>query len=502
MANAQGGSYFPQDFALGILNLYTTLQNRKAQLQEMRADRSARNLLEEQRLQLDQGNQAFQQEMQKAQFASLQAERDAEMKYRYDVLRENRKAQAQDAATKFGAGLPTFFPMGIPLPAAPTVKNKEGKEIPAFEFSSYEMPGLGTFVVPKNRLTDQLGLEDKYLDRQKTQIQMIDSLMEADQRQAHADYWRQQVEQTKNWPYDRDSVIQARLLDQNMAARLANFERNDWRPIDDAERKDKFGTTDLKKAFETHVGEKRYNLWLKTQAYLTSHIEQLNSRAAAPPHPVGAAAISDHIDFRGWSGEVWKHLQESLSSAQDQPTARTPSMTIERPANPANWPNFSKLMEPLKSMSRGRAQEVYHERAYLDPTTGKEIGVELIHGQNEIVGFTGKIPGKEPEPSAGPNATVPSLKVNGTTSQASPSTPGAPPAPPNTPGLGPTAFPGLTPTENARANFLLQKSRIQGQLTPQENQEAQLLHLKIQAAESANENTLDPFSGDDLIGPP
>lgn len=464
MANAQGGQSYPQEFALGILNLYTTLQNRKAQLQEMRADRSARNLLEEQRLQLDQGNQQFNQEMQKAQFASLQAERDAEMKYRYDVLRENRKAAAQDAVTKFAAGQATFFPMGVPLPKAPTVKTPEGKEVPQFEYDSYEMPGLGTYVLPRNKYAEQLQLSDHAEAIQKDRMTMLRDLMQADHDQAQAEFFEAQARALDAEPHDPKRVQLAQAFYLKINAQEKSFIEETW-PLYKAEEKAKY-LNNAHTAFEAISGPENVQLLKDAQKILNSYYTTQPAAAATKPNEGAGANPAKYSRFMNRLAEAQDFMKAlgtpvptatapaapSESSSGTLAGSNIPSghVAVERPADPTAWPGVQLTRD-------------YRERDYYNPD-GSLAGRQLVK-KGKIVSSVGNIPGEMREPGAG--------------TPAGGALPGAAPGGLADPALVNPAIhlEGLTDEENTRVNQLIIKARVT-QLSDKEYRELSDLSRK------------------------
>src|SRR5262245_2046170 len=130
---AQPGEFFPQQFALGVLNIFNSVKQKQAELQEMRRERAARNLLEQNRLDLVGRGLAIQQ----AENEQRNAQNEAALKFEYDKLNEARIAARQDAMTKFAAGQPTFFPVGTPIPPPPTPQPTQGNETPALEYPDH-----------------------------------------------------------------------------------------------------------------------------------------------------------------------------------------------------------------------------------------------------------------------------------------------------------------------------------------------------------------------------
>lgn len=406
---AQGGETFPQQFALGILNLYTTLQNRKAQLQEMRADRAARNLLEEQRLQLDQGNQAFQQEMQKAQFNALLAERDAETKYRYDVLRENRKAAAQDAVTKFAAGQATFFPMGTPLPKAPTVKNEKGEEVPQFEYDSYEMPGLGTYVLPRNKLSDELGLQQLAETRQKDRIAEIRQWMEAEHDRAQSELFEAQARELDAQPHDPKRVQLAQALHLKMLSQAENFITNWSLTATDAEKK-KYGL-DVDRAFADHIGKDAMDAWNDAKKVINSYYSPTGGGAQPPAGGVPPTAPSE---IKQWLHGLIQSQKFQLqlgpllpapATAAPIPDAAAPVsntlagsalppgwVALEEPVDAGAWPGEKIPDSALKGGNRQTRMATYRQRNFYAPDNRGLQSSQLLK-DGKIIATKGDVPG-------------------------------------------------------------------------------------------------------------
>lgn len=77
---AAPGESFPQQFALGVLQLSTSLKKQQAELAEMRQARAARNFLEEEKLEIEKRRQEFNQEKALRDEAFAKAQAEAEQK--------------------------------------------------------------------------------------------------------------------------------------------------------------------------------------------------------------------------------------------------------------------------------------------------------------------------------------------------------------------------------------------------------------------------------------
>lgn len=291
---AQPGEFFPQQFALGVLNLFNSVKQKNAELQEMRRERAARNLIEQQRIDMSNIINQRNVALQEKQLESEVADREAEREFRYKQFEEARKASAQDAVTRFGSGQPAFFPLGVAIPQAPTVKDASGKEVPAFEYIDYQMPGLGTFVLPRNKLTDQLSLQKLKQDLSNDQIMQIRNLMQAQNDAARGELYLQQVRRMRDWKRDPAQINAARQYNNNMLSNLQAFGRiwNSWSP----EQQEKYGS-DPRKAFEDYVGAEQIQIWHDSQAYLRGAYEAGKAEPdPGKPVPGGPLEMFQELD--------------------------------------------------------------------------------------------------------------------------------------------------------------------------------------------------------------
>lgn len=206
---AAPGEWFPQQFASGILQLYQTLLQKRSELGEMQQERAARQVMERDRTELlerqqaqNERNEQFQQVMQTKQVELATAHYDAQMKLEFEKLADARKAHAQNAMAAFGRGEPAFFPVGVPLPQVPKLKTPEGEEKEAFDVLQHDIPGVGTFVIPSGKYLDTLQLQKLKEDRQRGIVDQVLQMAQADQAAAHAAYYDAEYQKTLAEPPD------------------------------------------------------------------------------------------------------------------------------------------------------------------------------------------------------------------------------------------------------------------------------------------------------------
>lgn len=195
------GETYPQQFALGVLQLYSAIKQKRTEIDEMRRARGEQWLLAQQQMEAEgkenEARRQLQSELAKMQNATAQAAYDAKLKFDYEVLRDQRKASAQRAVQDFAEGKATFFPLGVAVPKAPTIKDAEGVEKPTFDVYTQDIPSLGTFVVPYNRLTDTYGLRKLDLELQHTKMQSIKEGAEIEATKQHSALWAAQIEKAQ-----------------------------------------------------------------------------------------------------------------------------------------------------------------------------------------------------------------------------------------------------------------------------------------------------------------
>jgi len=444
---AQPGEFFPQQFALGVLNIFNSVKQKQAELQEMRRERAARNLLEQNRLDLVGRGLAIQQ----AENEQRNAQNEAALKFEYDKLNEARIAARQDAMTKFAAGQPTFFPVGTPIPPAPTVKDTEGKEIPAFEYTDHVIPGYGTFVIPRNKLTDQLGLQKLKQDLDESQIKQVGEMMDAQARAAQAEHWMQQVRNMRNWKVDPDQIKLAQQFNIQMLQRLQSYNQV-WGLLSDKAQED-FGGNPLN-GFKNYVGEDNYQIWLDAQALLKErYADRGNTNTDVPNGPMD---LFDRFSQMKLFNGITRGLQPAgpkapsgLPSPYEVPPGEgTITQGISLDEARTKYGDFA-LTDVMADISAGRTpdtrtsvrdarvrNEPLQEKTFYD-TKAKAYRTELFWGGKRIAEADNTVQ-TAPVPS-----TAPVLRINQPVGAKTGATP--PPAF--------NRYPNLTDEEN---NFLLE----------------------------------------------
>jgi hypothetical protein len=193
---AQPGESFPQEFALGILNLAQQRKIKQAELEDMRSARAASNFLEKERLDLAERGQSLQEfqtgfnaKMQEQQAEVQKASALARIQLETAKIQQEREGVVVQNLANFGRTGSAF----IPTYARDKIPQLTSSATSEFGIATIEIPGLGTLIQKISDPTMRAELDktqaeisrfqqQKALDAEKTKLTAEKAETERQQR--------------------------------------------------------------------------------------------------------------------------------------------------------------------------------------------------------------------------------------------------------------------------------------------------------------------------------
>jgi len=318
---------------MGILQLYNTIQAKKADLAESRAARNQasaqqawesqqRNTLGYAQIQSNMDQQKMQSQTQ-LELAKIQAtsaaerqkmEWDARLKIEADREKEAARRAYEESLRQFGKGEPIFVPPDQPIPESPMLQVPGSDEkVPAFGVHTQTVPGKGTFVVPYDPRTEGLKIEKQESDRRAQILKEIDEIGRIEKQGIETDQWKQKLKEqeiigvpTEIFRSASDHVdrvekqlakdmeaLQARAFGARPGDPTALKSLNDYKQ-------------DKRQWLIDHLGEDAYQSYLSSSAIVNGARARATA-AAQTPEPGGPAAHSPD-QLHAWVGQAMDRL--------------------------------------------------------------------------------------------------------------------------------------------------------------------------------------------------